>query len=852
MMRSPLNGRTKEVPRMPLKPLHRVVSLTVVALAAALLAPLRVPAPAPARWSARPALESLREKLAEPRLRYDRPDEALEYYRLKRAPLGTRAIPTERYLQALDRMRTMPQHSTARHTVLPSRAEMAARGLSSVSEASSLGAWTPLGPGNVGGRTRVLLIDPRQPRTMYAAAAAGGVWKSTDGGASWHPLSDLIANLGVNALALDPASSNVLYAGTGEGFFNIDGLRGAGIFKSADGGATWARLAATATEDFYYVNDIAVSARDHNRVYAATDTGVFRSLNGGATWSQIYTSSVLGGCLDLALRTDLPNDVLFASCGTFEQASVVRNATAQTGTAWTTVLKDAGMGRTSLAIAPSNQGVIYALATSNKPGDFDQGLHGVFRSVNGGTTWTAQVRNNSPRKLDRLLLSNPVIASLVECGFGSDNFFFNQGWYDNVIAVDPKDPNRVWAGGVDLFRSDDGGKSWGLASYWWATDPSGNAPSYAHADQHAIAFHPRYNGTTIKTMFVGNDGGLFKTTDARAATARGTDAVCDPTVTPFAWTPLNNGYAVTQFYNGAAYPDGSSYFGGTQDNGTVRGTDGEGANAWSEVLGGDGGFVAVDPGDTDTLYAENTGLSIAKSIDGGANWGRVSGGIDFTEDFLFIVPFAMDPSNPKNLWLGGNSLWRTTDGADGWSKASTIAAGLRYPIVTAVTVAAGDSNKVLAGTVEGFILRNDAALSADGTTRWRRNQPEFGYVSSVTVDPTDKNIAYATYSTFGAVHVWKSVNGGTNWTPLPGSGDGVLPDVPAQSVVVDPAHPTHLYVGTDLGVFSSLDGGAHWLVENTGFANVATESLSIVTVGGKRYLYAFTHGRGAWRVELGE
>jgi photosystem II stability/assembly factor-like uncharacterized protein len=842
---------------MSLKSLRSLASLCAVALGAALLAPIHVPAPAAGGAAGRPLPPAIQEKLAgEPWLRDDQPGEALEFYRMKRAPIGEVAIPSERYLRALDAMRTMPQHSTARQTVLPSRADLAARGLSVVTDAASLGSWTPLGPGNIGGRTRVLVIDPKQPRTVYAAAASGGVWKSTDAGKSWTPLADLLANLSVNALAIHPADSNVLYAGTGEGFFNVDAVRGAGIFKTRDAGLTWTQLAGTDNPDFYYVNDIVISGR-RNIVYAATDTGIFRSADGGSTWTKIFATDVIGGCLDLALRTDLKgSDVLLASCGTFEQAFVIRNVSAQAAAqadgAWRTVLAEAGMGRTALAIAPSNQNVIYALAASNEQGDFDQGLHAVFRSLDGGRTWNAQVRNTSGKKLNTLLLSNPVIAALKECGYGDQSLFFNQGWYDNVIAVDPKDPNRVWVGGVDLFRSDDGGRNWGLASYWWATADDGTAlPSYAHADQHAIVFHPNYNGTTNRILYVGNDGGIFRLANSLAPTGKGLLSACDPTVSAFHWQTLNNGYAVTQFYNGTPYPDGTTYFGGTQDNGTVRGTDGDGPNAWQEILGGDGGFVAVDPNDPHTIYAENTGLSIAKSTDGGQHWARVFDGIDPQEDFLFITPYVMDPSDAQSLWLGGGSLWRTTDGAGTWQKASARVPGTQFHIVSAVTIDPRDSNHVLAGTVEGFILRNSAALTADGTAEWPSVQPQRGYVTSVTVDPTNSSVAYATYSTFGTVHVWKSADGGATWSALEGTGSGKLPDVPANAFAVDPAHPDHLYVATDLGVFASIDGGQHWLVENTGFANVATDGLVILPgAGGVRTLFAFSHGRGAWKVAL--
>jgi hypothetical protein len=197
--------------------------------------------------------------------------------------------------------------------------------------------------------------------------------------------------------------------------------------------------------------------------------------------------------------------------------------------------------------------------------------------------WTARVTNASPTKLNTLLLTNPIIASLNDCYAIPLDSYLNQGWYDNVIAMDPLDPNRVWVGGIDLFRSDDGGQNWGVAAYWWGSPD----PAYAHADQHAIVFHPSYNGTTNKVLFVGNDGGVFRTNDARAATTTGL-GICDTAFGNFTWTERNNNYGVTQFYYGVPYPGGAAYFGGTQDNGTVRGTDGAGSEAWTTLVGATG------------------------------------------------------------------------------------------------------------------------------------------------------------------------------------------------------------------------------------------------------------------------
>ena len=226
---------------------------------------------------------------------------------------------------------------------------------------------------------------------MYAGGVAGGVWKTTNSGASWTAIADLLPNLAVNSLAMDPSNTYVIYAGTGEGYFNEDSVRGAGIFKSTDAGASWTYLTSTNTSDFYYVNDIVVSPNNNQRVFAGTGTGVWRSTNGGTTWTRVLNPGVTGGCLDLAIRTDQPTDYVLASCGTFDLAAVYRNTNAGGAGVWTQVLAELGMGRTSLAIAPSNQAVVYAMAASIEGGPFDQGLYAVFRSTDGGGTWTARV-----------------------------------------------------------------------------------------------------------------------------------------------------------------------------------------------------------------------------------------------------------------------------------------------------------------------------------------------------------------------------------------------------------------------------------------------------------------------------
>lgn len=786
--------------------------------------------------------EMLRRRARAESTRYDRPSEAQQFYARKRLPPGMTALPVEKYLEALRQMEDMSQYVTALGLSWPSRREMAL--WDEASALAVLGSWEALGPGNIGGRTRALLVHPTNPRIMYAAGVSGGVWKTTTGGQTWFPLNDLLPNLAVSVLAMDPQDPDVIYAGTGEGYFNYDAVRGAGIFKTSDGGRTWIHLSSTRNANFYYVNDLVVSPHDGRRLYAATRTGLWRSNDGGQSWARILRAGGDDGCLDLTLRTDQATDYLFASCGNFSQAAIYRNIRAEGGGAWVRVFTEPGMGRTSLALAPSNQNIIYALAASLEDGRFQYGLHAVYRSVRGGDpgTWEARVRNTDRQKLHTVLLSNPVFAFLSECGFGPSEWI-NQGWYDNVIAVDPRDPERVWVGGIDLFRSDDGGRTWGLASYWWI-EPTD--PQYVHADHHVIVFHPQYDGEANRTMFVGTDGGIFRTDDARASVAQGSSAACRPS-SGFRWRSLNWGYGVTQFYHGLPFPDGRTYFGGTQDNGTLLGADWRGINGWGEILGGDGGYSAVDPENPNILYATNPEGEIAKSTDGGFSFTAATRGLD-DPGFEFIAPLVMDPNNSQRLWTGGFYLWRTDNGAGIWVRASRLTPG--EGSVTAIAVAPGNSNIVIAGMSDGYILRTSDALRATATTAWAFARPRVGFVSSIAFDPTNPRIVYATYSTFGGTHVWRSLDGGATWRGLDGQPPGRLPDLPVHVIVVDPENPQRLYVGTDLGVFVSLNGGASWAVENTGFANVVTEALTVGRVDGSPvlHLFAFTHGRGAWRV----
>ncbi|MEE8169066.1 MAG: hypothetical protein V3T70_00830, partial [Phycisphaerae bacterium] len=556
----------------------------------------------------------LRDKLDQKRAkgpkRPDQPDAAAQIFMDQRLPPGETDLPLQRLRDELTTIRT--REAAARNQLAPA---------GDLPRPGGILGWTTLGPGNIGGRTRALAIDPQNPSVLYAGGVAGGIWKSTDAGASWSPLDDAMLNLAITTIVINPLNTNILYAGTGEGFRNGDSVRGLGVFKSTNAGATWTQLASTVGPTvpegaFYRVNDLALSPSDPDRIYAATRFGVWRSTDAGASWTLRLANQtfVIGpnnagatsvGCTELAIRTDtapVQPDVIFAAFGSIASFNpLVAGApdglyrSLDGGDSWTRLgtasdLQAADQGRMSLAVAPSNNDVIYVCMANNGTTNNTGSVIDVFRSIDGGDTWSPRVDLSS--LTGRWLLSNLVFAA--GC---AGNVNFAQGWYDNVIAVDPLNADVVWVGGIDLFRSDDGGRNFGIASYWFIDQIiPGATPQFVHADQHAIVFDPNYDGSTNQRMYVGNDGGIYRTDNARAATSQEDCAFSGGTgpLPDIQWLSLNNGYGVTQYYHGDAAQDRELYAAGAQDNGTSLVLSRVTPNQWERVFGGDGGYVAVD------------------------------------------------------------------------------------------------------------------------------------------------------------------------------------------------------------------------------------------------------------------
>ena len=689
--------------------------------------------------------------------------------------------------------------------------------------------WTPLGPGKVGGRTRALAIDPTDTTRIFAAGVGGGVWKSTNSGGSWVPTDDFMANLAVCSLVMDPTAPNTLYAGTGEGFSNMDAIRGDGIFKTTDGGDTWTQIAPTSSNvNFFFVNSLAISSNGQT-LLAGTNTGIFRSVDAGQTWNQVFNVAIGNVVFD-------PNNSNNAVAGGLSSGQVYFSTDG--GATWQQATRPTTGGqRVQVCYGAADTATVYASVEAN-PSE-------IWRSIDGGLTFASR---------------NATAGGLAA------NFLVTQGWYDNVIwAGDPTDVDLVIVGGIDLWRSTDGGNTLTPISTWWS-DQS------AHADHHVIVADPGYDGASNRRVYFGNDGGVYKTEDITTVGNNASEPYTN------GWVGLSNEYGVTQFYYGAGHIGTNTIIGGAQDNGTLRYTPAQGANGWNEVWGGDGGDVASDPSDSQVWYGEYTYLQLFRDSTGGAAanypgdyicgrywdstnqaWAWKPSPFTISDarnrQALFIAPFELDPNDSNRLLGGGLSLWRTNDagtantinppGGPGWASIKTpIGNDPRRHSISAIAIADGNSDIVVAGHANGDIYRSTDATSAN--PNWQ--QIDTNGINSnrqclaLTIDPDNHDLIYAAFGGFQSDNLWKTTDGGQIWTDIsPG-----LPDAPIRDVTLHPQRSTWVYLATQVGVFASEDAGANWSPTNEGPANVACRDF--FWMGCK--LVCVTHGRGMFEIDL--
>lgn len=677
--------------------------------------------------------------------------------------------------------------------------------------------WTNLGTntssgGYAGlGRINCVVFHPTDNNTFWVGSPSGGIWKTINGGSSWTNLNDNLSVLGVSDIAIDPTNTNIIYIATGDrdggSMWSLGGGQSAdnvsiGVLKTTDGGATWNTTGLTyAASSSKNVYRLLIHPTDNQILLASTSDGIYKSTNGGTSWT-LKTSNLW---IDMEFKPGDPTIIYASSVG---YGSSYINRSTNTGDSWTLSAAIAAGGyRNELGVSVANPAIVYMLSATN-----NSKFRGVYKSTDSGSSFS-QVQDSTKYLL----------------GYYSDGTTGGnkgQGTYDLCITVSPSDANTVYVGGVNTWKSVDGGLNWTINNMWTSTAPynTSGAPE-VHADKHALAFQ---NSTTL---YEGNDGGIYKTTNG------GTN-----------WTDLSNGLVISQIYRiGISQTDANVILAGLQDNGSKKYIGA--ANTWADATGGDGMECIIDFNNTTsymystysngTIYRNTNGFSTQATTTISNNIGSTSA----DRAGAWVTPYIMDPTNSAILYAGYEKVWKTMDRGNTWTSISqslSATAKLRSlaiaPSNTSVLYAADQTN--MWKTTDG------------GATNWNAitlpvNSNSITYIAIKNTDANTVWITYGGYTT--GEKVYQSTDGGSSWTNISTG----LPNLPVMCVVQNKNATDRnvLFVGTDVGVYAK-DGLNVWVSYNTGLPNVVVTELEIFYNGGTDKLRAGTFGRGLWETNI--
>ena len=658
------------------------------------------------------------------------------------------------------------------------------------------GSWRPLGPEAIwvyqveSGRIAGILPPLTPGGPMYVGTASGGVWRSTNRGISWTPLTDSQCSLTTGALARDPVTPSIIYAATGEG---NQGTAGCGVLRSADGGDSWTVSArglqssnGAAGPFTTLVVDPANAGTNTSVLLGSTNftnAGIVRSTNAGATWTPVLNT---GPATSITAHPTHAGVYYAGNRVTTPATSRGVYRTGDGGITWSQLpafpsVDANAVGRVEVAMSSTDPTNVWALVGDRGTG----GFLGLFRFSETTQTWTQ-------------LAASGVTASL----FGA------QQAYDLVLLVDPTDSRRIFIAGVNAFMSSDGGATFQRMG------------ADVHSDWHVLVLDP----SDPRTIWAGTDGGVYLSTDGGAS-----------------WVSRSAGLSVTQFYPGVSvHPQGTRIAGGAQDNGTHVFT---GTSYWDAFSGGDGGYTAINYRDPTIQWGETqwsgttTGNIYRRDAFGLA---RRNSGLTLSDRASFIPPLIMDPVNPSKLYFGTYRLYRTTNDGLAWAPISgdlTTGSGA----ITSIAISPVDTNTIIVGTNDGVVRysRDGGATFVQATGLPLRS------VTRVVAHPTSPLRALVTVSGYGSAHVFETTDGFA--TPVT-SVTGNLIDAPTNVAIYLPTRDVML-VGTDVGVFQSADGGVTWAAGPTGLPNVIVQDLVYQPATGS--LIAGTYGRGMFAYDLG-
>lgn len=675
-------------------------------------------------------------------------------------------------------------------------------------KADFVNSWVSIGPGNFAGRVKTIAFDPTRPQTIYVGGASGGVFKSVDDGKTWTPVMDFAPAIPMGSIAVDKNNPNILYAGTGEPVMDLSrsysapSYYGVGVMKSTDAGATWNLLPWIGKTSAVF--KVIIHPASSDTVLVATRGNLYKSTNGGQSWAN---NALAGVITDVAYKPDNPGTVFAAVGADMGSANngVWRSDKGGDRFSWRRMGNNFpaadSLGRIVLATTPADPNLLMAFCAKryDLPGSRDADFLGIMKSTDGGETWI-RMATNLP-----------------------SNYSSGQAFYDLCAAISPVDKDLIYTGALLMWRSTNGGTTFVQVT-------NGNEP--VHVDQHVIAFQPQTN-----TTFIGNDGGVYKTV------TRGTT-----------WDYLGSTLETIQYYTLAIDPNNADLvYGGSQDNGTHKLTR-MSNRTWSIVNGGDGGYIAIDPKNSNTVFCRITVYNYPfRSSNAGSSWTRLDRGFQTDLDRTnWIPPQILHPTNTSTLYtatqfvyMGKNATNTSTTPTFSPISPDLTRRNSAESVISCLAASPTNANVMYVGTGDGKVQKttnlNDVEVnwtdvSISGLSRW---------ITDVVVDPSDHNLVYVTASGFGTGHVWRTTNGGGSWTDISTKTAG-FPDVPANALVISKDNPNTLFVATDLGVWATTDLGATWQRFGADLPNVVVYDLAISKTN---KLIAATHGRGMWMTD---
>ncbi|MBP6185215.1 MAG: hypothetical protein KA479_09765 [Saprospiraceae bacterium] len=666
--------------------------------------------------------------------------------------------------------------------------------------------WQPLGPNKMeemGGRMISHAFEPGNSQVIWAGSASGGLWLSENGGDSWQPMTDQIPSTGIGAVAVNPLNPNSILIGTGEGYAIGNTIRpGLGVFKSNSRGLNWSPT------DFDYLQTDGVSAfkivwsnLDTNNVWLAATNGIWKSSNAGQSWTLKKgdgSNQATAICDDLVLHPTNP-EILFAA---IESDGVWKSTDG--GENWLKLgggLPATDLNFISLDMCKNQPDVLYASISSGQTTGWH--LRGLYRSNDSGENWVKI--QNAP---NAMCPPNPPVGA--SC----------QGWYDNVVAVSPENPDIIWLGGVSLWRSNNGGQNWTHHDYTACTNCPLPQSCRTYVDQHDFAFDPG----DLQTLYVFNDGGISKSTDGGNC-----------------WHRKNEGLVTAQFYAIASgRSDPGTIVAGTQDHGLQGIKLSENTNmAWDRWGYLDGSDVEVNATNADMLFGGWVNGTYWRSSGGVHTLAtQITNGINLSENIgFFFAILRQHPVSPLTL-LGANQkrLYKTTNGGNSWSAVQAM----NEPKVFEFDQADPNFAYCAAWSFDGS--RSFWRSENSGNT-WSQLVQNPGWrVTDIKSSPLQSGVVYVSRNSNlpDVAHIYKSENYGETWTPIQGD----LPDLPVNAIAPHHFAPGVVFAATDLGVFVTCNDGETWTEYNDNLPVSFTLDIEFNPVD--TTLRIGTLGRGAW------